>query len=124
MVQHSTVNVVVYGIIHQLTFKQNSNNWIERGFKTRFNGRQSILDFYQHYDGGNEKHKRLKTSRAEMKLLTYKNKHVMTFRLYSSKLKKCFYVIEKCDPPGVSNSTQINIMLSAINTSSVCCSAP
>ena len=43
----------------------------------------------------------------------------MTFQLYSSKLKKCFDVIEKCDPPGISNSTQVDTMLSAINTSSI-----
>ena len=98
-------NIEVYCIINHLAFEQNANNWIERGSKTRRNGRQSMLDLCQHNDGGDEKHKRLQTSRAEMRFLTYKNEHIMTFQLYSSKLKKCFDVIEKCDPPGVSNIT-------------------
>ena len=34
-------------------------------------------------------------------------------------MKKCFNIIEKCDPPGVSPSSQIDMMLSAIDTSSI-----
>ena len=56
-------NIEVFGIIHQLTFEQNANNWIERRSKTRRSGRQLMLDLRQHYDGGDEKRKRLQTSR-------------------------------------------------------------
>ena len=65
------------------------------------------------------KNKRLQTSRLEIRLLTYTIEHIITYQLYSLKLNKCFDAIEIYDPPGVSDSTRIDTMLSAIKISSV-----
>ena len=79
-------NIEVYCIINQFTFEQHVNNWIKCGSKTCQNGRQSILDLRQHYNGGNKKHKILQTSRVELKLISYKSNYLMTYQLCSSNM--------------------------------------
>ena len=77
----------------------------------RRDDRHAIVDLYNHYDGDNEKHKRLQTAWAQLKILSYKND--LTYQTFSSKIKHCFNVIERCDPPVVSTNSQVDMMLSA-----------
>ena len=107
----------VFGILESLTLGQDSANWINRRTRQTRNGRQAMLDLKDHFDGGEEKYKRKQVALARLELLHYKHEKMMSFHLFSTKLKKCFDTIEVCDQ-GYSETTKIDILLRKMKSNS------
>jgi hypothetical protein len=107
----------VFGILESLTLGQDSANWINRRTRQTRNGRQAMMDLKHHFDGGEEKYKRKQVALARLELLQYKHEKIMTFQVFSTKLKKCFDTIEVCDQ-AYSETTKIDILLRKMKTNS------
>ena len=105
----------VFGILESLTLGQDSANWINRRTRQTRNGRQAMLDLKHHFDGGEGKYKRKQVALARLELLHYKHEKMMTFSLFSTKLKKCFDTIEVCDQ-AYSETTKVDILLRKMKT--------
>ena len=105
----------VFGILESLTLGQDSANWINRRTRQTRNGRQAMIDLKHHFDGGEEKYKRKQVALARLELLHYKHEKMMTFQLFSTKLKKCFDTIEVCDQ-AYSETTKVDILLRKMKT--------
>jgi hypothetical protein len=110
-------SATVFSILEALTLGQDSANWINRRTRQTRNGRQAMLDLKHHFDGGEEKYKRKQVALARLELLNYKHEKIMSFQVFSTKLKKCFDTIEVCDQ-AYSETTKIDILLRKMKSNS------
>ena len=106
---------IVFGIIESLTIGQDSANWISRRTRRARNGRTAMEELKSHFDGGEERYKRNQAAVAQLENLQYKHEKMMTFQVFSTKLKKCFDTIELCDQ-AYSESTKIDTLLRKLNS--------
>ena len=109
----------VYQILNQLTVEQNAAHWITAATKRKQDGRAAMKSLRDHYDGPDGKLKRKTYATAQLEVLHYKHEQQMTFQTFASKLKKAFDTIKECDPPGISNSSQVELLLKKIQTSNI-----
>ena len=70
-----------------------------------------------HFDGAEEKYKRHQLALTMLGNTHYKHEKRMTFRTFSTRLKKCFDTIAICDQP-YSEATKIDMLLRRIKSSS------
>jgi hypothetical protein len=106
---------IVFGIIESLTIGQDSANWISRRTRRARNGRLAMEELKSHFDGGEERYKRNQAAVSQLENLQYKHEKMMTFQLFSTKLKKCFDTIELCDQ-AYSETTKIDTLLRKVTS--------
>ena len=114
---YTTDSEAVFSIIECLTIGQDSANWISQRSRRARDGRQAMNDLKSHFDGGEEKYKRNQAAISTLEHLHYKHEKMMSFHLFSTKLKKCFDTIELCDQ-GYSEANKIDILLKKIKSNS------
>jgi hypothetical protein len=106
---------VVFAIIESLTIGQDSANWISRRTRRSRNGRDAMNELKQHFDGGEERYKRNQAAVAQLENLQYKHEKMLTFQVFSTKIKKCFDTIELCDQ-AYSETTKIDTLLRKVKS--------
>ena len=112
---YATDNRQVYSILESLTIGQDSSNWIEPATKRRRDGRQAMKDLKHHFDGGDEKYKRLQAARSGLSVLHYKHEKIMSFDKVTTRMKKHYDTIALCDQPET-ESNKIDTLLKKIKT--------
>ena len=115
---YNTDNGEVFGILDALTIGEDAANWIESKTRRTRNGRQAMLDLKHHFDGDDEKYKRLEKSKNSLDNLHYKNEQYMSFHIFSTRMKKAFDTIELCDPPGYTERTKVDTLLRKVQSNS------
>ena len=109
-------NKKVFRILNSLTVGENATNWISSTLKRTQNGRAAMQALRDHYDGTDGRYKRKTQAAATLEVLHYSHEHAMPFQTFSSKMKKAFDTLAICDPPGVSDSSQVQQLLDKIKT--------
>ena len=112
-------NKAVYTVLNTCCIEQNATNWIQAKHKRSSDGRAAMEDLRRHYDGTDGRFKRKSQADAALEVLHYSHEHSLPFSTFSSRMKKHFDTIEYCDPPGVSDQTQIAQLLKRIRTTNV-----
>ena len=106
----------VFGILDALTIGEDAANWIEPKTRRTRDGRQAMLDLKHHFDGDDEKYKRLEKAKNMMENLHYKNEQYMSWHIFSTRMKKVFDTIELCDPPGFTERTKVDTLLKKVQS--------
>ena len=78
--------------------------------------RQAMLDLKHHFDGDDEKYKRLEKSKNMIENLHYKNEQYMSWHIFSTCMKKAFDTVELCDPPGFTERTMVDTLLKKVQS--------
>ena len=112
-------NKAVFTVLNTCCLEQNAANWIQPRHKRSSNGRAAMEDLRRHYDGTDGRFKRKAQADAALEVLHYTHEHSLPFSTFSSRMKKHFDTIKYCDPPGVSDQTQIAMLLRKIKTNNV-----
>ena len=55
-------------------------------------------------------------AKAALKVLFYKRENFLPFATFTSRMKKAYNTLSICDPPGVSDATQVEELCSKIST--------
>ncbi len=76
----------VFGILDALTIGEDAANWIEPKTRRTRDGRQAMLDLKHHFDGDDEKYKRLEKAKNMMENLHYKNEQYMSWHIFSTRM--------------------------------------
>ena len=109
-------NQKVFRIINSLTVSENATNWISDVIKRRQDGRAAMLALRAHYDGADGRYKRKTQATTALSVLHYSHEHSMPFSTFASRMKKAYDTLSVCDPPGISNRTQVEQLLDRIKT--------
>lgn len=111
-------NASVFAVLESLTLGQDSATWISRRTRQTKNGRRAMEELKSHYDSGEEHYKRKQKALSHLETLHYKHEKMMSFQVFSTKLKKCFDTIALCDQP-YSDATQVDMLLRRMKTNDV-----
>ena len=109
-------NKKVFRTLNALTVSENATNWISDQIKRRQNGRAAMEALRAHYDGTDGRYKRKTQATAALSVLHYSHEHAMPFSTFASRMKKAYDTLAVCDPPGVSDRTQVEQLLDRIKT--------
>ena len=109
-------NKKVFRTLNALTVSENATNWISDRIKRRQDGRAAMQALRDHYDGTDGRYKRKTQATAALQVLHYSHEHSMPFSTFASRMKKAYDTLAVCDPPGVSDRTQVEQLLDRIKT--------
>ena len=105
----------VFTIIHSTMVGTDGYEWMKSTIRYK-DGRRSMLALRHHYDGNDQKEKRVQAARSRINSLHYRNEHAFSFELYSTKMKAAFIDLERYDHPGPTMKERINIFLNGIHS--------